>query len=340
MRASRLLSILMTLQLRGRVTARDLAESLEVSRRTIFRDMDELSAAGVPVYAERGSGGGFALLDGWRMDLIGLTQAEAEAILLSGAPDALAALGLQGPAAGARAKLLAALPPGAGVQAQRVSERFHLDPLPWGRRAAPPDPRLRTVAEAVWNERPLRVRYESWGRETQRPVDPLGLVLKGGAWYFVARSPKGAAIYRLDKVRALEVLPGRFTRPAGFDLAQAWRSGVASFEAGLRRHAARLRLAPGGLSWLHLLPSDISAPLLEAPPGPDGWREAEVEVEDFAAAAAQLLCLTDHLVVVSPAGLVDELRRRATAVARLYSQGTDRTAEPRGAGRPRLRPGG
>jgi predicted DNA-binding transcriptional regulator YafY len=318
MRASRLLSILITLQRRGRVTARELAEMFEVSRRTIFRDIDELSAAGVPVYAERGSAGGFALLGGWRTDLTGLTAAEAEAIFLAGVPEALAALGLQAPAAAARLKLLAALPAGTDDQASRVAERFHLDPLPWGRRAPPADPRLRTVAEAVWSSTRLRLRYESWRGEAVRTIEPLGIVLKAGAWYFLAAGREGVAIHRLDKVRELEILAEGFERAPGFNLAEAWRRAVDRFEANLRRHRARLKIGPGAMDWLHLLPADIAHPVLEAQPGADGWREVEVDVEDFRTAAVQLLGLGDQVVVVSPPALRSELKARALAVADLY----------------------
>ena len=214
MRASRLLSILITLQLRGRVSARVLAERFEVSKRTILRDMDELSAAGVPVYAERGAQGGFALLDGFRTDLTGLDGAEREALFLVGLPDAAADLGLGPPAASARLKLAAAVE----GKSSRAAERFHLDPSDWSRRGRPA-PHLRMIAEAVWNGRRVRIDYESWQRRGWRTVDPLGLVLKAGEWYLVAGGARGPTIHRMAAIHSVEPLEQLVTRPKAFDLA-------------------------------------------------------------------------------------------------------------------------
>src|SRR5215470_2164491 len=179
MRASRLLSLLILLQMRGRMSAEALAAEFEVSVRTIYRDMDQLSAAGVPVYAERGRNGGFALLDGYRTRLTGFTPAEAEALLLAGVGPAAADLGIGAEAAAAQLKLLASLPPDSGASAQRVASRFHLDPINWYSRAESIDI-LPALASAVWTEKRVRIRYESWTDLVTREVDPLGLVLKAG----------------------------------------------------------------------------------------------------------------------------------------------------------------
>jgi predicted DNA-binding transcriptional regulator YafY len=181
MRASRLLSMLILLQLRGRLTADMLAAEFEVSLRTIYRDIDHLSAAGIPVYADRGPGGGFRLLDGYRTKLTGLTAAEAEALALAGLPGPAADLGLGAALGAGRLKLLAAMPAGMREGAGRIGERFHLDPLNWYRRAGPPR-HLTAIAQAVWGERRLRIRYESWSTTVRRTVDPLGIVMKVGEW--------------------------------------------------------------------------------------------------------------------------------------------------------------
>src|SRR5262245_60258218 len=175
MRASRLLSILILLQLRGRLTAEALAQEFEVSLRTIYRDIDQLSAAGIPVYADRGPGGGFSLLEGYRTKLTGLTATEADALSLAGLPGAAAALGFGEALPAARLKLLAAMPPAIGEEAGRVGERFHLDPTDWYRRAGAPPRHLSAVAEGVWREQRLKIRYESWAATVSRTVDPLGL---------------------------------------------------------------------------------------------------------------------------------------------------------------------
>ncbi|MGH6927514.1 MAG: helix-turn-helix transcriptional regulator, partial [Dongiaceae bacterium] len=273
MRANRLLSTLILLQLRGRVTAQALADEFEVSVRTIYRDIDELSAAGVPVYADRGPGGGFQLLDGYRTRLTGLTAGEAETLLLVGLPGPAADLGLAEPLAMARLKLLAAVPPSAGKGAARIGERFHLDPVDWYRRAAPPQ-HLPAIAQAVWGERRLAIRYESWSATVQRKIDPLGLVLKAGAWYLVARAGRDIRIYKIAKVLALEVLDETFAYPARFDLASHWRRELKRFEAGLRKEQATLRVSPVALSRLDHLGADIAEPLRQARPDGKGWRQA------------------------------------------------------------------
>lgn len=318
MRASRLLTILMTLQLRGRVTAQTLAELLEVSKRTIYRDIDELSAAGVPVYAERGPDGGFALLDGFRLQLTGLTTAETEALSLAGVPAAAADLGLSRAASDGRLKLLAALPEASRAGAERVAERFHLDPVDWYRRHRVP-PQLATVAEALWADRRLEVSYESWSRTARRRIDPLGLVLKAGRWYLVARAGTKDRIYRLDKILDASVTDERFERPTGFGLAAAWQAAVAGFEASLRRGTATLRAAPSSLDRLERLGADMAEPLLAATPDADGWREATVPIEGVAHAAALLLGFADEIEVRAPAELREELARRARRVVGLYA---------------------
>src|SRR3954470_2495716 len=206
MRASRLLSLLMLLQTRGRVSAQALSEALEVSERTIHRDVDELSAAGVPIWADRGRAGGFQLQPGWRTRGDGLTAPEAQAMFLGGLPGPAAELGLGEAMASAQLKLLAALPDGWREDARRVSSRFHLDPIDWYRGPAASD-HLPAISGAVWGERRIAMRYESWKGEVSRRVDPLGLVLKAGVWYLAAQAVdqrSGVRTYRLSNILGLE----------------------------------------------------------------------------------------------------------------------------------------
>ena len=188
MRASRLLSLLLLLQTRGRMTAQQLADELEVSVRTIYRDVDALNAAGVPLYGDAGHDGGYQLLDGYRTRLTGLTPAEAEALFLSGLPGPAAELGLGGVLAAATLKLRAALPASMRDSADRLSEGFYLDAPGWYR----PErkvPCLAEVASAVWERQVIRMRYSRWKapEEVVRTIEPHGLVLKAGTWYVVAR---------------------------------------------------------------------------------------------------------------------------------------------------------
>ncbi|MFD9305081.1 helix-turn-helix transcriptional regulator [Streptomyces sp. NPDC060048] len=187
MRADRLLSLLLLLQNRGRMTAPELAAELEVSVRTVYRDVDALGASGVPVHADRGPAGGFRLMDGYRTRLTGLTDAQAGSLFLAGAPGPARDLGLGADLAAAQLKLQAALPAELADRARQIQRRFHLDAPAWFR-DADPVPHLGAIARAVWDQRILRTHYRRWGGEVHRELWPLGLVLKGGIWYLVARA--------------------------------------------------------------------------------------------------------------------------------------------------------
>jgi predicted DNA-binding transcriptional regulator YafY len=205
MRASRLVSLLLLLQARGRLTACELAEALEVSERTIYRDLFELGAAGVPVYGERGKGGGYRLLDGYRTNLTGLTAEEAGALLMSGAPGPAAELGLGSLLAATRLKLLAAVPTALRETATRAEGRFYLDPGGWAHDRARDDRHLKTVARAVWNDGRLEIGYRRPdGQAARRTLDPLGLVHKTGVWYLVAIHDGATRVYRVDRILAAQ----------------------------------------------------------------------------------------------------------------------------------------
>src|SRR5947207_5470736 len=237
MLASRLLKLLLLLQTRGRMSASELTHEFEVSVRTIHRDIDQLSAAGVPVYADRGRSGGFKLMDGYRTKLTGLTQQEAEALLLAGLPGPAAQLGLSDLLSAARLKLLAALPANMQRDAERIASRFHLDPVAWFRGADPPLA-LQTVARAVWSERILKIRYRNNGEIYPRKLGPLGLVLKGGVWYLVAQSGKSIRTYRVAQIVEAETSDEEFGRPERFDLAAHWERASRSYETRVYRELA------------------------------------------------------------------------------------------------------
>ncbi|HEY0699180.1 MAG TPA: HTH domain-containing protein, partial [Micromonospora sp.] len=192
MRADRLLSLLLLLQTRGRMTAQELADALEVSVRTVYRDVESLGAAGVPVYADRGPAGGYRLLDGYRTRLTGMTAVEAESLFLAGMPGPAAELGLGPVLATAERKLLAALPSRSAEEGWRVRQRFHFDAPGWFR-TPEHTPHLAGLADAVWRERLVEIRYRRWKtpREVTRRLAPLGVVLKAGRWYLVAADIRG-----------------------------------------------------------------------------------------------------------------------------------------------------
>lgn len=330
MRASRLLSILILLQMRGRLSAEALAQEFEVSVRTIYRDIDQLSAAGVPVYAERGRSGGFELMDGYRTRLTGFTPAEADALLLAGVGGAAADLGMGADLAAAQLKLLASLPPDSGASAQRVASRFHLDPANWYSRVEPLE-MLPALAAAAWSDTRVRIRYESWKDVVTRDVDPLGLVLKGGVWYLVAAVKAQPRTYRVSNIRGLEVLETRFKRPARFDLARYWIAWAKDFEARLLRESATVKLSPEGLRLLR----ELSPAAGEAADGahrkcaPAGWVKAEIPVEGFDYASRQLLRLGCEIEVLGPPALREAIAREARRVADLYGAGTGKPSRRR-----------
>jgi predicted DNA-binding transcriptional regulator YafY len=322
MKASRLLSILMLLQARGRMTAAALALAMEVSERTILRDMDQLSAAGVPLWGERGRQGGFQLREGWSTQLTGMTEPEANALLLAGLPGPATELGLGAAAASARLKMVASLPSGWREQADQVGERLHIDPLDWYR--TQDSPRfLREVAQAVWQARRLSVDYESWQGPVQRDLEPLGLVLKAGAWYLVARAAghEGARTYRLASLIALKPTGRSFKRPRGFDLARAWQESAARFEAELRKLQAHVRVSPRGLTWF----GNARIPAIALPaedtsgaPTRPGWREVLIPIESIEHGARQLLGFGAEVEVLAPADLRTQVLRQAGQLMALY----------------------
>jgi len=319
MRSSRLLTILIILQVRGRVSAEALARELEVSVRTIYRDVDQLGAAGIPVFAERGRNGGFALLEGFRTNLTGLTAPEADAVSLIGAAQAAADLGLGENAESARLKILASIPAGRGKLAHRVETRFHLDPSPWYARPAPP-PMLRPLAEAVWSDRQVRITYESWQRVVKRILSPLGLVMKAGTWYAAGAVDGAARIYRVAAIQALEILEDASVRPRNFDLAKFWSGAARDFEANLRSETARVRLSPQGLRLLRdVNPAAADTVAAQHPaPAKDQWIEATIPFERLPHAVREALRMGAEMEVLEPADLREAIAAEATKIRRLH----------------------
>ncbi len=337
MLASRLLSILMRLQARGRTSATELAREFEVSVRTIHRDIDQLSAAGVPVYAERGRAGGFRLLDGYRTKLTGLTQSEAETVFLAGLPGPAAELGLADLLATTQLKLLAALPDGVRPGAERVAQRFHLDASGWFR-GADTTAFLPLVAQAVWNARCLRIRYRNAGEDYGRKLAPLGLVLKAGTWYLVAECGKSIRTYRVASIVDAEVLAEPCLRPKGFDLAAHWKKASRDYETGLYRRKARVRLSAKGRMRLGMLGPHVLAAMNESAVAldEDGAIECVIPIEDTEFGIRELMRLGEEIEVLGPADLRARMARAANRIARRHAQARRRTSRDvsRHAGRP------
>lgn len=325
-RSSRLLAVLLHLQATGGATAAALAEVLEVSVRTIYRDVSALQAAGVPVWTETGPGGGIRLVDGWRTRLDGLTADEAGALFLAGAPAAVADLGLGTVLAGAQAKVMAALPPELRARAARVRERFLLDAPGWFG-AEEELPHLATLAEAVWAGRRVEVRYRRASEDVERLLDPLGLVLKAGTWYLVAGAGGSVRTYRVSRVTAAEVRDERVERPPGFDLDAHWSAAAEDFDRSMLRARVTLRLSPRAQRLLpHLTTASAAARALAARrPSAEGWCVVDLDVESEEVAAEQLAGLGGGVEVLAPASL----RATLAATGRAMAEANGGTPRPR-----------
>lgn len=320
MRASRLLSILTTLQARGRVTAQALADECEVSLRTIYRDVDALSAAGIPIYSERGSSGGYRLLDGYRVRLNGLSSTEADVLFLVGLMRQAGDLGLGAVAASARTKLLAALP--AEMRPGAMRTRFHLDAPTWFSEGETLD-HLPLVADAVWNERPIRMRYQSRTAVKERRVEPLGIVLKGGAWYLVAQNNGTARTYRISRIGELDVLDERFEYPTAFDLQAYWTESIRRYEAEIHPNLAEIRFSPRGIEMMKafLTPSVHAEARVSEEADAQGWRQVTLSVGSITHASMEILRFGADAEVVGPPGLRAEMAEIVSTLAKVYVGG-------------------
>jgi predicted DNA-binding transcriptional regulator YafY len=324
-RASRLVNVLLLLQTRTRMTAGELADELEVSVRTIYRDVDALAEAGVPIYAERGPHGGVRLVDGYRTRLTGLTAEEAEAVFLSGLPGPAAELGLGTVVAAARLKVMAALPPELRTRAGRVAERFHLDAPGWFQ-SSEELPHLERLAGAVWGGQRVQMTYRRSQRAgiVERTIEPLGLVLKGGVWYVVAQTADSVRTYRVSRVQEATLLAERFVRPEGFDLAAHWEQSRSAYEQAtdqvevvVRLPADRLSQFAGAAGGRAMATASRSAD----PVDPDYVRlRLAFDWADDAIAAA--LRLPDAVEVIEPAWLRQAIVDSARSILARYSEGS------------------
>jgi len=302
MRAERLVALLFTLYSKRSATVAELAKALDVSERTMHRDIAALRDAGVPLWTETGRHGGVRLMEGWRTRLDGLTSREAVAIFAMGVPQALAELGLGTAMSAAHAKLFATLPPALREQAQGMAQRFHLDAPGWFRPADDTE-HLAAIARAVWEQRRLRIGYGRHGRVVQRTLQPLGIVLKAGVWYLIAEVDGDFRTYRVARIDAVEEADERFERPTDFDLVGWWQRSSAQFEQSLRTTSVQIRLSPLGVRALPaVLDADAAVKALEQaePPDEDGWTRVTVELEEPTIAATQLIGLGDEVQVLAP----------------------------------------
>ena len=307
----------MLLQARGHMTAPALAAALEVSERTILRDIDQLSAAGVPLWGDRGRNGGFQLRAGWSTELTGMNEPEANALLLAGLPEAATELGLGAAAASARLKLVASLPAEWREQADRVGTRLHIDSVDWYRAQETPV-YLRELADAVWNSFKIKIKYESWNGIVNRELEPLGLILKAGAWYIAARGAAETKVrtYRVSNVLECEAGRKHFKRPAKFELADYWRESAQRFEAGLYRLQAKIRVSPRAMKWLLNARTKVTIlpPKTKRKKGMSDWQDVLMPIESIEQGARQLLAFGGEIEVLEPLELRAKIIEDANAV--------------------------
>jgi predicted DNA-binding transcriptional regulator YafY len=323
MRSSRLLEMLLLLQTRGSVTAAELAMRLEVSPRTVYRDAEALGAAGVPVYASRGRGGGIRLLPGFRTDVTGLTQDEARALFVLTTGGAQADLGLAAPLRSAVAKVLRAVPAPFQPDAAAASQRILIDPAGWLRTVEPPE-QLAALQCAVFHDHRVVLSYRSSGQPqaSERTVDPYGLVCKSGIWYLVADSGGQPRLFRVSRVAAATETGEPVRRRDGVGLADLWEELRRQVDDRPMPVRVRARVRRSRLDMFrricaaHLADPDGEPP--GEPNGPDSeWAEVSLR---FAAvmAARTLLSFGDDVVVSAPPEVREDLRATAAAVAGCY----------------------
>jgi predicted DNA-binding transcriptional regulator YafY len=323
MRADRLVAIVLLLQTHGQMTVSDLAERLECSERTIRRDLEGLSGAGVPVYPQRGRGGGWALLGGHRIDLSGLTADEAEALFLVAGPNALVGVGVEPGVKSALRKLLAALPAPFREQAEAANAAVLVDPVGWGRTNDQP-PNLAELRKAVLAGLQVDITYTKPRQEPAvRRVHPYGLVSKGGTWYLLAGVEAGLRTFRVSRVQAAVVTEEPVERPDDFDLAEAWEKVQADFPA--RTYAegvtVELRIEPGAVRyisaalgrWANLQPQPT-----ESPEGQ--WPRYTAIFPHAGVAAAELVRYGRRINVVGPADVRAALARLGAELVASYGQ--------------------
>jgi len=317
MRADRLLSILLLLRTERRVTTGELAQRLAVSPRTIHRDMDALSGAGVPVVAERGTGGGWYLLAEYRTNLTGLSATEMQTLFVGTPARLFADLGLSGAAEGARIKLRAALPQAQRSEAEEVRERIHIDVAGW-RQSERALPAMPTLQAALWGDRQVAIRYRrADDSEVERTIDPLGLVAKGSLWYLSAAVAGELRTYRVSRIVAATLLETPCERPAGFDLAAHWAASSREFLGALPQYRATVRVAPEVVRAIRS-GGRFARIEDEAVPDADGWITLRICFDGERTAREFALGFGTRLLVEEPSALREYVIQEAVGIVARY----------------------
>lgn len=316
MRADRLLSILLLLQANTRLTAAELAKRLEVSERTIHRDMDALSAAGIPVVAERGTGGGWSLLGDYQTNLTGLTSEETLALFLPQPSQLLADLGLQHTTQSVHRKLLASLPRPFQQDAQNAANRLYIDTTGWHQTDREGITLIPMLLDAIRQERQLEITYRRSDTSVTRRLTPLGLVAKGSHWYLIGHLDDTVRTYKVARITAAERLDEPGTRPADFDLAAFWQASTAEFRNNLPQYPATLLVRTAALPRLKTL--RFTRIHHQSEPDEDGWVKVEADFETDWHARDSILSLGSQAKVLAPQELRERVVRELEAGLELY----------------------
>lgn len=325
MRADRLLSLLFLLQSHGRMTARDLAVRLEVSERTVYRDIEALGISGVPVYAERGPGGGCGLIDGYRTNVTGMTEAEIRTLFVANATGPLKDLGMGQALEVALLKLLAALPPPRREVAARARQRVYVDSAGWNR-TEEPIPYLPVLQDALWQDRRVALVYQHGDTPpSTRLVDPYGLIAKASVWYLVGAQMDGELrSFRVSRIRNATMTEDTFVRPPDFDLPSYWAESSTQYVASWDRYAVTLRIAADFISELpYIFGERINQQVRAALPDDQGRIMLTVLYESWEYARGRILSLGTHVEVLDPPEMRDAVRRMVAEIAQLYLARTE-----------------
>jgi predicted DNA-binding transcriptional regulator YafY len=317
MRADRLISILLLLQNHGKMTTKALANELEVTERTIHRDMEALSVAGIPVLAERGKHGGWRLVDQYRTRLTGLKDSELKTLFLSPSFQLLSDLGYTKDWKEARHKLLAALPNTLQTQADHLWNRIHIDTDSW-KQSSQETTALGLLQQAIWEERKIRIVYEKANKDSsERIIEPLGLVAKGRTWYLVAESNTDLKNFRVSRIKSVELTHEPFVRPANFELADYWNQSKQNFVQNLPVFEVEVEVSPAIIQRLSFS-GRFAQVISTGTPNNNGWIPVRLSFDTKQEAASYIVGFGDQMKIISPSSLIESVKRMAESVLSLY----------------------
>jgi predicted DNA-binding transcriptional regulator YafY len=318
MRADRLLSIVMLLQTRGKMTARALSQELEVSQRTILRDVDALSSAGVPVYADGGHGGGIALDENYRTTLTGLKESEVRSLFISGNAKLLRDIGLGEAAESGLLKLSAALPVAHQPSVEHIRQRIHIDPLWWWHESQP-RPFWAELQQAVYEDRLVRAIYENFNGEiVARVLEPYSLVAKASLWYLVAKRDGQLRTYRISRFHDVSLLDTHFQRDENFDLAKYWQDQVTEFVTTASEYSFTVRIDSSRMNFVQWLTPGRHEVI--EPPDDKGWMVVRIQTETLDLAKMLVFGLGNQGIVIEPQELRDAVVDTSSKLIARYTQ--------------------